>query len=727
MRAKAAQVGHLFRPGSVALVGASEKNYYAASLIQNLGRFGFASADIYLVNPGRKEAFGKLCYRSVSEVPAELDVAAVVVSRDHVVRVLEECADKGVRAAVVVATGFREFDEKGRGLQAEISRLAELRALAICGPNTLGLFSHDGGAALWCAPLPPNLRKGSVGAVFQSGGLLNVFLSLAAARCLGIRYAVAPGNEADLCLTDYLSWLVEDPEVRVIPMLMESVERPEEMFAFLDRARALQKPVVALRVGRSARGGRAVVSHTGNLATSSAVWETLFRQKGVIAVDTIDEMLEATILLEALPPWSGRSSHGIGLMTISGGDCSYLSDICDRVAVRLPDPSPATYEALASFFGKEKFNGNPLDVEDLHLMDEEKFYACLKVFMTEESFDVIGCRLSLPKGPDERLMKLYTRAAAVSRDTGKKIVFLSRASEYLDHAWFEFFSELGVPLLMEYEKGLRAIRGLLWASSRRGNDKSDVALVEHNRADVHRLKGILASSRKGVLNYRDSREVLSVYEIPLAPEGLARSAEEAVALARQLGFPVAMKVSGGAFPHKTEVGGVLLNVEGEQAVERRFHELLRKGKENSGDSEIEGILLQKMVPGIVELIVGTVLDPQLGPVVMVGLGGVHTELLRDVSVRVAPISPQDAWEMVEELKGKELLYGHRGKPKADVKAIVEILLRISQLAYDLREELDAVELNPVMALPEGEGALAVDTLLTRESDAGALNRANGVR
>lgn len=706
----------LFNPKNIAIIGASERNHYSSSLIQNLKRFGYPVESIYPINPKYPSVFDIPCLPKVSEIPGDLDLVVIVVGRTSVLPILEESIPKKLKAALIVSTGFGESDERGRKLQAEVADLARRNSVALCGPNTLGFYSSRGGVALWSAPLPSHLRPGPVGALFHSSGLLNLFLNLAADRCLGIRYAIACGNEADLGMADYFEALLDDPEVKVIVMLIETVRRPQELCSLLDMARQRGKAVIALRVGRSEKGSRAVVSHTGNLATSGAAWQALFRQKGIISVDNIDQMLETAIVLAANPcPHLERPSSGIGIVTISGGDCSFLSDICERVELGLPDPSPHTYEALSPYFSKEKFHGNPLDIEDLHQVDESKFYECLKIFIADEAFDLVCCRLSLPRVPNERLKALYARSAAIARESGKGMVFLSRASEQMDRSWFEFFNELGVPFLMEYEKGVRAVRDILWLASRPIRPPSRPAEPRPSgEADLIRLKSLISKNQNEGLSHDETRQILSAYEIPLAEEVLTQSAGDAVSAAKGMGLPVAMKVISPDLPHKTEIGALLINLRSEREVEEGFRLLDQRVRERAPQAEIEGILVQRMVSGIAEIIVGTSTDRQLGPMALFGLGGIYAEILKDFSLRQPPLSSYDAWEMIREVRGSEVLRGARGQPKADLRRIVEILQQVSKMALDLSDELEAIELNPLIALPEGQGAVAVDTLLRRK-------------
>ena len=724
----------LLKPRNIALIGASERAPHAAALMRNLFRFGFPKENIYPVNPRYEQLFDLPCYPSVDAVPGDVDLAVIAIPRDGTISVMEECAAKGVRAALTVATGFGEFDETGRQYQAELARIVRESGMALAGPNTLGYLALESGAALWSSPLPEHLTTGPVSAVFSSAGLLNLFLNTASDRCLGFRYAIAPGNQVGAGFTDYLRAAVDDDGTRVIVAVIESMSRPQEMAGLLDLAREREKVVIALRLGRSQKGGRAVASHSGNMATSGAVWDGLFRQKGVIPVDNLDQMLEVTALAVGTPepfrmagavapaksgtgPAADRQPHGVsgsggvGIVTISGGDCSFLADICERNGVDLPEPSGATYEALRKYFDKESFNGNPLDIEELHWANRTGYLECLETFMGDENFAVVCCRLNLPKSPSDRLAELYRESAAALRRGGKPFLFLSRASEQLDRSWFEFFQELNVPLLLEYEKSLCAVSDVLTLSQRSPSADRAVPPDPALRADSAEIDAMRRLLAGGDASYATTRRLLRAYGIPAAPGQLVRSREEAVEAAGAIGFPVALKVESVDLPHKTEAGGVRLDLASAGEVAQAYDRLLEEVGKKAPDASIDGVLVQTMVQGVAEVIIGTSRTPDLGICLVFGLGGIYTEVLKDVAFRLPPLGLAEAHDMIREIRTYPLLTGVRGRPRADVPALAETIVALSRLALDFREEVDEIEFNPLMVLPEGQGILAVDTLV----------------
>ena len=700
----------LLKPRNIALIGASERAPHAAALMRNLLRFGFPKDRIYPVNPRYEQLFELPCYPSIGAVPEDVDLAVIAIPRDGTVPVMEECAARGVRAALTVATGFGEFDDTGRKHQADLTRIVRESGMALAGPNTLGYLALECGAALWSSPLPERLITGPVSAVFSSAGLLNLFLNTAADRCLGFRYAIAPGNQVGAGFTDYLRAAVDDDGTRVIVAVIESMSRPEEMAGLLDLAREREKVVVALRLGRSRKGGRAVTSHSGNMATSGAVWDGLFRQKGVIPVDNLDQMLEVTALAVGTPePFRLPRAGGVGIVTISGGDCSFLADICERNDVDLPEPTGATYEALRRYFAKQGFNGNPLDIEELHWANRPGYLESLETFMGDNSFAVVCCRLNLPKSPSDRLTQLYRESTAALRRGGKPFLFLSRASEQLDRSWFEFFKELNVPLLLEYEKSLCAVRDVLGLSRRNhaaGSGEGVLAPVDP--AETAELRRFISG---GDTSHATARRLLQSYGIPAAADRLARSPEEAAMAAEDLGFPVALKVESADLPHKTESGGVRLNLGSAEEAAAAYDRLLEDVARSAPNARIDGVLVQKMVAGVAEVIIGTSRTPDLGICLVFGLGGIYTEVLKDVAFRLPPLGLEDARDMIREIRTYPLLTGARGRPRADVEALAAAIVALSRLALDFRGEVDEIEFNPLMVLPEGQGVLAVDTLI----------------
>jgi acyl-CoA synthetase (NDP forming) len=682
---------------SVAIVGASERNYYTRSVFENLRAWGFPQERVILVNPNRSEAFGVAC---VPRLERAVDVAVVATPKATVPSVVRELASVGVRSCVILSDGFAESGPEGARLQAEVCDAAG--AMLIVGPNTMGLVVPRARLGLWGARLP-SLRDGPVATVFQSSGLTNLFVQLLAERRIGLRAAISVGNEAGLRVADHLAALVRDPTVRVISLFIESLADGRALWRALESAREAGKAVVALRVGRSERAQRNVLAHTGKLATPAAVWDALLEQTGVMGVGNVDELLETTALLARASDVPLRAG-GVALVTISGGDCTLLADLADRTALPLVEPRERA--TLAEIVGKPGLLGDPLDVEDLLRTDPEGFYRAVEVLARDDQVGVIGARLNLPDHPIAELRDGYRRVAVIARSHGALPVFLSRASETLDPEWYALFDELGVPFLREYEKALKGIAALLAFHRRQASPRPRLVAPPLRIRDHPLARGRRPPS-PGMLAHDDAEKLLRAYGIPFAPTVVATSADAAVAAATRLGWPVALKADA---PHKTDIGAVRLELADEAAVRSAFEDVTLRAPGRP-------ILVQRMERGVAECIVGISRDEQLGPVVAVGIGGVLVEVLKDVALKLPPIGREDAREMIGKLRGAPLLEGARGRERADLDALVELISHVSEIAVEV-PRIDALDLNPVVVRRQGEGVVAVDALVVVSGEPG---------
>lgn len=701
----------LLAPRSVAIVGASEKGRYASSIIQNLARSGFAREAVFPVNPNYPEIFGLRCYPSVKQIPGPVDLALAIVPYSAIPAVAQECGEKGVRALSVISSGFAERGEQGRRRQEELAATARTFGMALLGPNTLGHVFPRARALFWSSSVPERLGHGGVAAIFHSSGMLNLFFITASQRGLGFSLGLAPGNEAGLNLSDYLSWAVEDPETRVIALVIESIREPRRFCEALDRARQLRKPIVALRLGRSARAKRSIISHTGSLASTGEAWDALFEQKGVARVNNLDELVESAVFLAAAD-LNRLDKNSLGLVTISGGDCSLLSDICDRVGIVLPDLAGESREIIARELKKDSFLGNPLDVEDLLQSNTDGFYRSLEAFSGFQPFGAIGCRLNIPDKPSARLRDSYHRIAQIVHGAGKQVVFFSRASEPIHQEWFELFSALKVPFLLEYEKGLRTIHRTIGLAAKWSRTDEEKNAQRGAKAPLREpAKALVSPGDGGPLAAKETLALLSAYGIPFARTEIASSAGAVMELADSIGYPVVLKISSIDIPHRSDIGAVKAGLASRAEVGLAYEQIMECCRKAKPAARIEGVAVQPMVEGVAEVILGISRDAQLGPVILLGIGGIFVEVIKDVVLRIPPLDLQDCREMIAALRGKALLMGSRGRPAGDLEALCQATLALSRLALELEGEIAEVDLNPVIVRREGQGVVAVDGLV----------------
>ncbi|MCJ7667604.1 MAG: acetate--CoA ligase family protein [Anaerolineae bacterium] len=700
----------LLKPRSIVVVGASEKrNSAGRQVVENLRLLKF-SGRISPVNPKYDEVLGLECYPSVNVLPEVVDCAAIMVSRKQVLPVLAELVEKGVKAAWVFASGFAEADEEGKRLQREIENLARKSGLLLCGPNCVGVINVAGHVGMCSAPLSESLRPGQVGGVIQSG---SVCLALAnSARGVGFSYLISTGNEAVLDSTDYMSYLLEDPDTKIVVAFIEGFKSPKKFLRLTERAIDVGKPLIILKVGRSRLAQRAILTHTGALAGSDAVHEALFQQRGVIRVHDLDELLETAELFLKSPLPEG---NGVGMITVSGGQIGMMGDLAQGLELNFPELSAKAKERLGEVLPSFVNVTNPLDAWGIGNL-EEVYPVCAKILAEEETVDVLVISQDSPPGLAPMQAKQYENVARaaieVAHDTKKPVVVFSNVSGGFDRRIREILDRGGVPLLQGTRESLKALEKLIWyAKFLRRRAKITRDRLEPPR-DLEEVKRHLQRS-SGTLPEYETKQILRRYGIPCTVEEMTHSIEEAMRAAQRIGYPIVMKAQSTHIQHKTEAGVIRLNIKSNAELLTAYNEIIANAKRYDPQAAIDGILVQEMLPreeGL-EVIVGIWQDKEFGPVIMFGLGGVFVEVLKDISLRVLPITRQDAFEMINEIRGYRLLEEFRGRPRLDQEAIVDVLLRVSCIAMDLKNEVLSIDINPLLVFPEGQGVKGVDALM----------------
>jgi len=692
-------------------VGASEKFGAGSLVIENLRSLGF-DGRIIPINPRYSSVSGLLCYPSLLAVPPEekIDFVAIVLGFKQVIPVLEQAAQKGIQGAWAFASGFAETGEEGANLQEELRALCQEKDILFCGPNCVGFVNLHGRVGTLSAPVSPTLRKGKIGAVAQSG---SVILALANSnRDIGFSTLVSSGNEAVLDTTDYVDFFLEDQNTEVIIAFLEGIRRPKAFIQACERAADLSKPIIVVKVGRSELAQKTAVTHTGALTGADDVHEALFKKLGVIRVDDLDQLLETA---EAFVHCKNRLPKGerVGMITVSGGEIGLIGDLAEKLGFSFPPLSKAAKEELKKRLPPFAPIGNPLDAwgsGDLR----ESYPACLEVLAKEEGVDLIAVSQDSPPGMAQKQVNQFAdvaRAAVRAASSGKPIVVFSHVSGGLDSTINEILDRGHIPFLQGTGEGLLAIHHLVaYGQFQRrrdlkqetsGNSPANLAEI------IQRLGG-----RRRVLSYGASREILRAFGIQVVQEALAGSVEQAQDAAETIGYPLVLKGQSPEIPHKTEAGLVRLNVRDQRELETSFEEIKKKAHEYDQSATLEGVLVQEMVPPeAVELIVGVSRDPSFGSLVVLGLGGILVELLRDKSLRLSPISLDEAYSMISELKGKSLLEGFRGREKSDIDSLAHVLVQVGRMATDLGEILVSLDLNPLMVLPGKGGVRVVDVLM----------------
>jgi acyl-CoA synthetase (NDP forming) len=635
---------------------------------------------------------GLTCHRTLADLPRPASLVVIATQRDTVPGLLREAADGGARAVVVLADGYAEQGSEGRLRQDEVTAICQELGLLLLGPNTLGFMAPARGVGIWAGgELPMPLRSGGLGIVSQSSGTLNLLLAQAGHRHLGLSAAVSVGNEAVLDAADFIAHLAGAPDTRVIAFFLETAIHPARLARALEAAAQAGKPVVTLKIGRSERARRNSVAHTGRLASSGAAWQALLERVGAVIVHDLDELLETSALLLHRRPSS--SSGGLGIATISGGDCGLLADLCEELQVSLPDVGPGTRATLVHSLEKEALLGNPLDCENLRREDRARFETAIDAFCHEPAFGIVAFRMNLDSRPTPALRELYGdllgRAAAADR----MAAVMSRSAEPLDTSWFEFFEGLDVAFLPGYRTAVASIGHFLrWRPERRS--ASPVGVPEETTE---------AEAEARSLGWVETQAWLRGVGIPYVGSRLASSPGTAAAAATELGFPVALKIASAGLPHKMEAEAVRLGLASAAEVEAAAREMAARHPSR------EGFEVQQMASRGIEMIVGMTRDPAIGPVMLVGSGGELAELVANVALALPPLTEADATELIERLPSSRLLGGYRGRAAVDKAALARLLVTFSQSLIQDGEDVLEVDLNPVIVT--AQGAVVVDALV----------------
>ena len=695
-RAVAASLLPLFYPRSVAIIGASrDEASIGGRLMHNLVSAGF-SGTVYPVNPNAVSVGAVKAYPSVLEIPDPVDMAVIVVPARFVLDVVRECAEKGVRGLVVISAGFGETGPEGEALEADLLRLARDSGMRMVGPNCMGLLNTDPAVRLDATFAPVFPPQGNVGMSSQSGALGIAILDNARRLDIGISTFVSVGNKADVSGNDLLLYWEGDPATDVIVLYLESFGHPRR-FARIARRIGRTKPIVAVKSGRTSAGARAASSHTGALASVEVAVSALFRQAGVIRTETLEELFEVTSLLANQPLPKGDR---VAILTNAGGPGILAADALESGGLTLPELSEGLQAELSRHLAAEASVRNPVDM--IASAGPEQYRACLRSLLDSDEVDsVIVVFIPTSPGALEAVQEAVADAVEEGADATVLAVYMEADVETRPRP----HRSSRVPVYPFPEPAARALaRAVQYAEWRRApegeipdfDDVDDAAARSVVDAALRRV-----GDDGGWMSPEEIDAVLDAYGLPRAASEVAGSAAEAVEAARRIGGPVVLKVIAPSALHKSEVGGIALDVEGDAEVAEAFERV------TGVVDDAAGALIQEFVPGGHEVILGMTEDPSFGPLMAFGLGGIFVELMGDVAFRIHPLRDVDAAGMIEEVKSARVLGGYRGGPAGDVEALQGVLLRLSALVDDL-PEIAEFDLNPVKVLPPGEGVKVVD-------------------
>lgn len=695
----------LLAPRSVAVIGASTRSGSVGRAVFANILLGDYQGIVYPVNPKAKSILGVRAYPSVQEIPDEVDLAVVIVPAAAVPQVLEECGRKRIPGAVVISAGFKEIGGEGLQLERRVQEIAREHDIALVGPNCLGIINTDPEVRLnatFARSMPP---PGKVAFISQSGAVGVAALEYAESEHIGLSKFISVGNKAVLHENHLLRALAEDPHTDVILLYLENLEDPK---GFLELAREItgelpqKKPILAIKSGRTREGARAAASHTGALAGSDEVYDALFHQCGVLRVETLEELFEYAQALAQQPAPKGDR---VAIVTNAGGPGIMATDACVRHGLRLARFSEETTRRLREGLPPTASVQNPVDL--IGDAREDRYEHALRLVLGDENVDAVIVICTPQMMAD--LEAIARTIADAAREHKKPVLACLMALEEIGEA-LRLLEEAEVPHYRFPEDAARSLAEMAHYTSWVNRPRTPVRTFDD--VDRERAREVLKTAQadgRTFLPEPEAHAVLRAYGFPVLPGELARTEEEAVQIAERIGYPVVLKVVSPQIVHKFDVGGVRLRLEDARAVQSAFRGIMESVQERKPGAQIWGVFVQEFVsaPGGVETILGLKRDPHFGPLLMFGLGGVYVEVLRDVTFRIAPIRELGAYRMIEGIRAHRLLEGFRGQPPRDIDAIAECLLRLSQLAVEL-EEIEELDINPLMVFERGAGARVVD-------------------
>jgi acetate---CoA ligase (ADP-forming) len=670
-------------------------------VIEGLDRIGFSGA-IYPVNPKYDRLLGRRCYPSVAELPDGVDVLAFCVNHARVLEHLGPAAERGVGAAVVFDGGFAERGDDGRRRQDELVAICQASGIALCGPNCMGFVSPHARSLVYIQPVQdPGSLVGNVGLISQSGSICIGLL--ADCRRFGWSHVVSSGNEAVLAAVDFLEYLIDDPTTRVIAMFLETVRQPERFVAALDRAADRGKPVVVLKVGRTERARRAITTHTGGLAGEARVFSAVLRAHRAIEVDDLDEMTEVLACGQGARWPSGRR---IAVMTNSGGQAELILDGAGSLGLELPALSPGTRAEVQRVIGPITGDGNPLDAWGNGDYRTNMPHG-LEVLGADPDTDVVvWCTDSAdgaPLGGAERLMEYARILADGARASAKPFYLMGTRSGIFRSEQHAYLKARGIALIGGTRQGLRAIDRLARA-------RASIAPARPAPPGVRPLLAAIARGRR-TIHEHDAKRLLAEAGLPVVPETLVATRREALAAAEGIGYPVVLKLVADDVPHRSGLGLVAVGLRDPEDLGQAWDRMTRIRAQSLGDVADVAFLVQRMVRDGIEVLAGISHDPDFGPVLAFGPGGIAVEATAEVALRPLPLRAGDAEGLVGEGTVAKLLTGARGQPPADVEALSRCLYALADYAWADRAAIAEIDLNPIKVLPRGQGCVVVDALI----------------
>ncbi len=685
-------------PQSIAIIGASDKKGSVGATITSNIMNGFKGA-IHPISPSRDTVFGQKTYKSVLDIPKRVDLAVIVIKNTLVASVLEECGKKKIKGVIIITAGFKEVDEEGARREQQIKEIAERYGIEIIGPNCLGVMNLDPKTMMNSTFLKITPKSGKIALVSQSGAICAALVEDASAQGIGFSAVVSLGNKAAMSEVDILKILAEHRQTKVIVMYLEDMGDGQEFLKVCKNiTKNLKKPVLVLKSGRSPEGAKAAMSHTGALMGSDEIYDALLKQSGAIRVDTMEELFDYATAFSKQPL---PSKGDLVIVSNAGGPAIISTDACSTMKIKMADITSIRkkIDAVIPPWGSSR---NPVDI--VGDANYERFADVLNHVLKHPN---VGSVISMctPSGTLD-----YDGLANVIVDLSGKykktmLASLMGLDEGITNR--EILAAGDVPYYTYAEGAIRTLAAMIRFSDWIKSDNGEIHKFRVNRTRARKVFDAVKSDGRTSLLEEEGQEVLKAYGLPLPESALARNADEAVDIAEKIGYPVVIKIASPQIIHKSDAGGVRVNLADADQVREAFEAVTANAKKYDPKAEIKGVLVVEMVTGGKEMIIGSKQEPGFGPVIMLGMGGIYVEILKDVTFRLAPVTDREADDMITSIKTQKLLQGVRGEKPSDISKLSECIQRLSQLVSDF-EEIKELDMNPVLVMEAGKGCRILD-------------------
>ena len=685
-------------PKSIAIIGASDKRGSVGSTITSNIMNGFTGT-VYPVSPTRETVFYKKAYKTVLDIPKTVDLAVIVIKNTLVAGVLEECGKKKVKGVIIITAGFKEVDEEGAKREQQLKDIAKKYKIQIIGPNCLGIMNLDPKTMMNSTFLKVTPKSGKIALVSQSGAICAALVEDASAQGIGFSAVISMGNKAQMSEVDVLKMLAEHKQTKVIVMYLEDMGNGQEFLKICKNiTKKLKKPVLVLKSGRSPEGAKAAMSHTGALMGSDEIYDALLKQSGAIRVDTMEELFDYATAFSKQPlPTAG----GLVIVSNAGGPAIISTDACSKLGIRMAkiDSIRPKIDEVIPPWGSSR---NPVDI--VGDADFNRFHNVLDRVLKHPK---VGSVISMctPSGTLN-----YDKLAEVIVSMSKKykktmLASLMGLDEGITNR--EILAKGDVPYYTYAEGAIRTLAAMIkfaiWVNTKEGK----ITKFKVNKAKAKKIFDKVKKEKRPNLLEEEGQQVLKAYGLPLPTSALAKNESDAVKIANKIGYPVVMKIASPQIIHKSDAGGVKVNLTNDKEIKDAFKKIIKNAKKYNKEAEIKGVLIVEMVKGGKEMIIGSKLEPGFGPVIMLGMGGIYVEVLKDVTFKLAPVTSKEADDMISEIKNQKLLQGVRGEKPSDIVKLSECIQRLSQLVTDFKE-IKELDMNPVLVMEKGKGCKILD-------------------